>query len=145
MKGQDISLQSQTLLHSRCNGTRPRTCQRREREPDWQKGLPAEWPKWRLAAVTPLNFSTFREYEMPASRTPGYDEDGQPCYYHHCYVLGELLSDDDEAFYEHIAYGEEVEAWRLRDERWLIWRIVHENGGCRGNRGLYCFSESMSH
>ena len=113
---------------------------KRERELDWQKGLPVEW---RIAAIAPLNFSTFREYEIPASRTLGYDENGQACYYRHSYVQGELCSDDDEEFYEHIAYGEEVEAWRLRDERWLIWRIQHEDGGCRSNRGFYSFSESM--
>ena len=135
-----MSLQTQTPLQSRCAGTNDQDCRKREREPDWQKGLPVEW---RVAAVAPLNFSTFREYEIPASRTLGYDEEGQPCYYRHSYVMGELCSDDDEEFYEHIAYGEEVEAWRLRDERWLIWRIQHEDGGCRGNRGFYSFSESM--
>ena len=115
-------------------------CRKRDREPEWQRGLPVEW---RIAAIAPLNFSTFREYEIPASRTLGYDEEGHACYYRHSYVLGELCSDDDEEFYEHIAYGEEVEAWRLRDERWLIWRIVREDGVCRGNRGFYSFSESM--
>ena len=115
-------------------------CRKRDREPDWHKGLPVEW---RVAAVAPLDFSTFREYEIPASRTLGYDEEGQACYYRHSYVVGELCSDDDEEFYEHIAYGEEVEGWRLRDERWLIWRIQHEDGGCRGNRGFYSFAETM--
>lgn len=135
-----MSVQTQTQSSSRCAGAKRGACGKREREPDWQNGLPAEW---RVAAIAPLHFATFREYEIPASRTLGYDEDGLPCYYHHSYVLGELRSDDDEEFYEHIAYGEEVEAWRLRDERWLIWRIVHEDGVCRGNRGFYSFSERM--
>ena len=117
-----------------------RCCRKKDRDPEWQKALPAEW---RTAAVSPLHFSTYREYEMPASRTLGYDEDGTPCYYHHVYILGALHSDDDEEFYETVAYGEEVEAWRLRDERWLIWRIVHEEERCSGNRGFYSFSEKM--
>ena len=133
-----MSLQCQSQSY-RSSGNAPE-CRKRERERDWQKGLPVEW---RVAAVAPLHFSTFSEYEIPASRTLGYDEEGQPCYYHHSYIVGELCSDDDEEFYEHIAYGEEVEAWRLRDERWLIWRIVHEDGICRGNRGFYSFSERM--
>lgn len=115
-------------------------CRKKSREPEWQKALPVEW---RAAAVAPLGFTTHREYEMPASRTLGHDEEGLACYYCHTYILSSLCSDDDEEFYEAIAYGEEVQAWRLRDERWLIWRIVHEDGVCRGNRGFYSFSENM--
>ena len=33
--------------------------------------------------------------------------------------------------------------WRLRDGRWLLWRIAHEDGACNGNRGFYSFSEKM--
>ena len=44
---------------------------------------------------------------------------------------------------EAFAYGEEGEAWRLRDDRLLIWHIVHEDGVCGGNRGFYSFSERM--
>ena len=115
-------------------------CRKKSRDPEWQKALPIEW---RDAAIAPLNFTTYREYEMPASRTLGHDEEGQACYYRHTYILSSLCSDDDEEFYEAIAYGEEVEAWRLRDERWLIWRMVHEDGGGRASRGFYSFSENM--
>jgi hypothetical protein len=115
-------------------------CRKTSRDPEWQKALPVEW---RDATIAPLHFKQYREYEIPASRTLGYDEEGQPCYYRHTYIISSLRSDDDEEFYESIAYGEEVQAWRLRDERWLIWRIVHEDGVCRGNRGFYSFSESM--
>jgi len=115
-------------------------CRKKGRDLEWKKALPVDW---RAAAIAPLNFTTYREYEMPASRTLGHDEEGQACYYRHTYILSSLCSDDDEEFYEAIAYGEEVEAWRLRDERWLIWRIVHEDGVCRGNRGFYSFSENM--
>ena len=115
-------------------------CRKKNRDPEWQKGLPLEWS---TAAIAPLCFTNHSEYEIPASRTLGYDEEGEMCYYRHTYILSTLRSDDDDEFYEAIAYGEEVQAWRLRDERWLIWRIVHEDGVCRGNRGFYSFSESM--
>jgi len=115
-------------------------CRKKCRDPEWQKALPAEW---RDAAIAPLDFKQYREYEIPASRTLGHDEEGQACYYRHTYILSSWCSDDDDEFYQAIAYGEEVQAWRLRDERWLIWRIVHENGVCRGNRGFYSFSEEM--
>ena len=117
-----------------------RPCRQKNHDPQWQKELPGEW---RTTAIAPLSFASYREYEMPASRTLGYDAKGQACYYRHTYILGSLCSDDDEEFYETIAYGEEVQAWRLHDERWLIWRIVHEDGDCRGNRGFYSFSGSM--
>ncbi len=113
---------------------------RKGRDPDWQKDLPCEW---RAMAVAPIRFENHRDYEMPASRTLGYDGEMYPCFYRHLYLLGALYSDDDEEYYEAIAYGEEVRAWRLRDDRWLIWRIVHEGGECRGNRGFYSLSESM--
>jgi hypothetical protein len=115
-------------------------CRREDKDPDWRHALPAEW---RAAAVAPLNFAIHREYEIPASRTLGYDEEGVACYYRHVFFLGATRSDDDEEFYEAIVYGEEVHAWRLRDERWLIWRIVREDGDGRGNRGFYRFSEDM--
>jgi hypothetical protein len=109
-------------------------------DPDWKQGLPHEW---RPMAIAPICFDRHRDYEIPAARTLGYDEEMKPCFYHHTYTLGSLCSDDDEEFYETLVYGEEVQAWRLRDDRWLIWRIVHEEGGCRGNRGFYSFSQSM--
>ncbi len=118
--------------------TRP--CRKTSRDPEWQKGIPTEW---RDAATVPIHFTNHREYEIPASRTLGYDEEDSVCYYRHTYILKTLCSDDGEEFYEAIVYGEEVEAWRLRDERWLVWRIVHEESGCRTNRGFFSFSEKM--
>jgi hypothetical protein len=117
-----------------------RPCRHKDRDPEWQEALPDEW---RSAAIVPIDFCIHRDYEIPASRTLGYDEEMQPCYYRHTYILGSLRSDDDEEFYEAIAYDEDVQAWRLRDGRWLIRRIAHEEGGCRGDRGSYSFSECM--
>ncbi len=108
--------------------------------PDWQQALPAAW---RTAAITPLSFAIHRDYEMPAARTLGYDQAGLACYYQHTFALGEPRSDDDEEFYEELVYGEEVQAWRLNDTRWLVWRVVRKEGDCRGNRGSYSFAEDM--
>lgn len=109
-------------------------------DPDWQQALPAEW---RAEAIAPLRVTIHREYEMPASRTLGYDKEGLACYYHHAFALGEPRSDDDDEFYEAIVHGEEVHAWRLRDQRWLVWSVIRKEGDCRGNRSRYSFSESM--
>jgi hypothetical protein len=115
-------------------------CGNESRAPDWQQGLPAEW---RAEAIAPLRFIIHCEYEMPASRTLGYDKDDLACYHHHAFALGEPRSDDDEEFYEALIHGENVHAWRLRDQRWLVWRVVRKEGDCRGNRGCYSFSERM--
>ncbi len=109
-------------------------------DPGWQRALPA---KWRTAVVAPVRFSTHSEDDMPASRSFGYDELGKTCYYHHAFLLDTLRSDDDEDFYEAVVYAEEVHAWRMRDERWLTWRIEGQGGDCKGNRGVYAFSERM--
>lgn len=111
-----------------------------ERTPDWAGALPAEW---RAAAIAPLQFAMHQEYEMPASRTLGYDADGAACYYRHTFLLDTVRSDDDEEFYQAFVYGEEIEAWRLRDERWLVWRRVRREEDCSEARGFYSFSESM--
>lgn len=92
--------------------------------------------------VAPIDFDIQREYEIDAFRTLGFDEEAKPCFYHHRYLLSALYSDDDDEYYEAIAYGEEVRSWRLRDDRWLIWRIVHDEAGNRNSRGFYSLSEN---
>ncbi|MGV8891548.1 MAG: hypothetical protein ACOH2K_01070 [Burkholderiaceae bacterium] len=106
---------------------------------DWQQALPSEW---QAAAVVPIRFATYREYEMLAARSLGYDAQGNPCYCRQAFVLDTLRSDDDEEFYEVIAYGEEIQAWRLHDTRWLIWRIEYREDG-RSKRDCYRFSDCM--
>lgn len=115
-----------------------RKCRFEEDAHPWAENLPAPW---RPAALAPLYFATHREYEMPAARTVGYDEDGAACYCKHHYVLVETRSDDDEEFYQAISYAEAVEAWLLRDGRWLIHRFIQN--GEEGGRGFYSFSENM--
>ena len=105
---------------------------------DWLAYLPSEW---REMAITPLDFVEYHEYEVAASRCLGYDVDGQTCYYAHGYALNEPRSDDDEEFYQVVVYSESVHAWRLRDDRWLIHRIVHHCGEGAPGRGFYSFAE----
>lgn len=107
-------------------------------EPWWRR-LPAEW---REMAVPPLSYDVFREAELEAERMFGYDPDGRVCYYAHRYVLREPRSDDGEDFYSAAAYAESVAAWLLRDERWLIHRIVRVGEDCDG-QSFYSFSDCM--
>jgi len=104
----------------------------------WNAHLPAEW---RDMAIVPLDFVEHREYEIAARRCFGYDVDGGACYYAHGYALDESRTDDDEDFYRVVAYSETVHAWRLRDDRWLIHRIVRHGGESTPGRAFYAFSE----
>ena len=108
------------------------------RNPDWLRLLPAEW---RDMVIEPFSLEQHREYEMAATRSFGYDIDGANCYYAHNYALNECRSDDDEEFYEVLAYGEAVHAWRLRDDRWLVYRVIHAAGDCATSRGFFSFAE----
>lgn len=117
----------------------PEPCHTEINDADWQHGLPSEW---RAAAITPFSFASYREYEIPATRTLGYDQDGDPCYCRLAYLLGTLRSDNDEEFYEAVVYGEEVHAWRLRGARWLIWRIEYQDDYDR-HRGAYNLADRM--
>lgn len=95
---------------------------------DWLRLLPAEW---RDAIDAPLYFRHYREYEMLAERTIGYDEDARPCFITHQFTLTRLMSDDDEEFYESVALAEEMTAWRLHDGRWLVLRTTQPDPGSK--------------
>ena len=105
----------------------------------WREYLPAEW---RAMVVEPLSFVSHREYEIPASRTLGYAPDNEVCYYRHCYLLAESRSDNDEEFYPVVTRGESLRAWRLRDDRWLTYRIALAPEEATYGRGFYAFSAS---
>jgi hypothetical protein len=105
---------------------------------DWSDRLPKNW---RVMVVPPSEFTRHREYEIAAERIFGTDQDGKCCFYAHSYVLPGCRSDDDEEFYSVIVHAESVRAWRLRDDRWLIYRIVHSDEDCSASRGFYSFSE----
>lgn len=105
----------------------------KEIELQWKRHLPADWAD---AVEPPLYFHHHQEYEIAARRSLGYDADDQPCFVTHRYVLTRLVTDDDEDFYEETVYSEEMHAWRLRDGRWLVYRI-HQVGDVNSPRGFY--------
>lgn len=105
----------------------------------WHR-LPATW---RDMVVEPLRLALHEDYEVRASRAIGYDEDDAPCFCTYDYELRESYSDDDEEFYDVIAYAESLAAWRLRDGRWLIHRRIATGGEEAGAQTFYSFSEAM--
>lgn len=105
---------------------------------DWQLGLPSEW---RDCVVVPLWRSTYRDYEMAAERIVGHDEDDQPCYCRSSFIVTETRSEDDEEFYQVAAYAEVLTAWRLRDGRWLIHRLITREG--EQGTAFYSFGDAM--
>ncbi len=105
----------------------------------WNNLLPAEWAK---LAEPPLHFAHYSEYEIAAERTVGYDADDRPCFTAHRFMLTNPASDDDETFYPVVTHSEEMAAWRLRDERWLIFRKVG-NEHSDPPRVFYSFSQEM--
>lgn len=118
----------------------PASC-RPQRQPtpaSWRQGMPAEWHE---QVIEPLDIDRFVEYEIAASRCLGYDVDGALCFYSHDYAREEPRSDDDEEFYRVVTHGETVHAWRLRDDRWLIFRRQHSGDDCAPQRGLFVLAE----
>ena len=79
---------------------------------------------------------------MSADRSFGYDADDCPCFIAHRFELTRTVSDDDEEFYQVVTYSEEMAAWRLRDERWLVFRR-NSNQDCTSPRGFYAFSADI--
>lgn len=114
---------------------------RRNHAPQWQAALPDEW---KSAVDRPLYFHHYREYELSAERTVGYDEDDRPCFVSHRFVLTRLSSDDDEEFYKTVTLSEEMTAWRLRDGRWLVLRDTRPDR-CRSNGSFYALAPEMPH
>lgn len=108
-------------------------------EADWLRHLPK---KWRDAVDAPLYFHHYREYEIAARRTVGYDEDDHPCFITHEVILTRLSSDDDEEYYEAVTYRENMNAWRLRDGRWLVLRNTQPES-CSRNGGFHAIHNDM--
>jgi hypothetical protein len=112
-------------------------------DPGWQTHLP---PEWRAQVDAPLEVHRYQDYEMAAERVIGYDADEKPCYTAYRFSLLEPRSDDGREFYTVLTYGEELAAWRLHDERWLVWRKIHARGERRENdqaRSFYCLAQEM--
>ncbi|ANQ87007.1 hypothetical protein dqs_3991 [Azoarcus olearius] len=105
----------------------------------WHARLPVAW---REMAVVPIAFRVHRDAELAAARCFGHDADDEPCYYAHRYRIDEPRSDDGEEFYAGVLHAESVAAWRLRDGRWLIHRVVRTDEHGEG-QAFYSFSETM--
>ena len=111
-----------------------------DRKPIWWQDIP---PGWRTAVVAPLHFEVCREYEVAADKTTGFDESDLPCYCAFRYVLTETRLDDEDRFYEEPVYAEKRTAWRLRDDRWLVFREVVGNYGADRVHSFFSLSETM--
>jgi len=125
-------------MHTAAHAENPASRRTAEQEIEWRQHLPVEW---RDSVVAPLDFKTHQEYEMAARRSFGYDGEGQACYYAHRYALDASRTDDDEDFYRVVAYGEAVLAWRLRDDRWLVYRRIYTGEENALGRAFYSFSD----
>ena len=60
------------------------------------------------------------------SRWLGHDEDERPCFVRQCFSLpiGEGAEGQGQVPAQALAHGEDLMAWRLRDGRWLIHRVI---------------------
>lgn len=135
-----MAIQSRNTTESSPIRTYPGFCKgQSQNTPDWLAHLPAEWID---AVDVPLYFEQYSEYEINAKRAIGYDADNKRCFTTHRYILTSLASDDDEEFYELVTYAEEMAAWRLRDERWLVYRCISTHN-CNQSRSFYALSPDM--
>jgi hypothetical protein len=123
-------------------GAKYRTRRLRAEKDDarWLHRLPVVW---RTQVEPPWEFHQYHDEELGAVRVVGSDIDGQPCYTTWRFSLIEPRSDDDETFYSVEAYGEELAAWRLHDERWLIWREIRTEETPESGHSFYSFSATM--
>lgn len=100
------------------------------REVDWVERVPL---LWRSLITGPLWVDVFRDQQAGAERWVGYDEDEDPCYCRYRFQVGGGTQQ----------HREDLAAWRLRDGRWLIHRIIQ----CQADGGaaylFYAFSEHM--
>jgi hypothetical protein len=101
---------------------------------DWGERLPQ---LWRSLTVAPLWVDVNRDQEAGAERWMGYDEEEQPCYCRYRFQLpvGSLIGEQ--------LYREDLAAWRMRDGRWLIHRVITSQADGVTSYAFYAFSESM--
>jgi hypothetical protein len=80
-----------------------------------------------------------RDLDAGAERWLGYDEEEEPCYcrYRFQVPIGSLNGDNQDV------YSEDLAAWRMRDGRWLIHRIITCQADGRTDYAFYAFSENM--
>ncbi len=102
----------------------------------WADGLPL---LWRSLTIGPLWVDVNRDADAGAERWLGYDEEEQPCYcrYQFQVPIGSVAGEREGL------YKEDLRAWRMRDGRWLIHRIITRQADGGQSYAFYAFSESM--
>ncbi len=105
-------------------------------EVDWAARLPM---LWRSLTVGPLWVDVNRDADAGAERWVGYDEEEQPCYcrYRFQVPIGSINHSSEGL------YSEDLAAWRMRDGRWLIHRVINCHAESKTAYAFYAFSESM--
>jgi len=109
---------------------------------DWRSLLPKAWAG---QVLEPTVFAQFRDYEIISERVVGYEigADDPPCYCEHYFVLMDLRTDDDEAYYLAPTYSEHLVAWHLIDGRWLIYRRISCSDDCQQYQSFFSFADDM--
>ncbi len=109
------------------------------REVAWSERLPI---LWRGLTIAPLWVDVNRDADACAERWLGYDEDERACYCHYRFQvgIGSLAGEEVEGGG---VYHEDLVAWRMRDGRWLIHRIIRCQAEGRQSYAFYAFSENM--
>lgn len=92
---------------------------------------------WRSLTIGPLWIDVYRDKDTQAERWIGYDEEEQPCFCRHAFQL------DIGALAGKAGYMEDLMAWRMRDDRWLIHRIIKCHADGRRSYAFYSFAETM--
>lgn len=100
----------------------------------WDARLPRSW---RDLTIGPLWVDVHRDADLGAERWVGYDEEELPCLCRYCF---RHVGDERDA---ERAFAEDLMAWRMRDGRWLIHRIITspDNGGT--SYAFYAFADKM--
>lgn len=105
-------------------------------EVDWAERLPL---LWRNLTVGPLWVDVNRDADVGAERWMGYDEEEQPCYCRYRFQVSiGRISEGNAGL-----YSEDLAAWRMRDGRWLIHRVINCDAEGKTAYAFYAFSESM--
>jgi len=110
------------------------------REINWSERLPVVW---RSLAIGPLWVDVHRDLELASERWVGYDEEESPCYCRYRFRVEGGVRDGLTGDANDGGYSEDLAAWRMRDGRWLIHRIIMCQVSAITSYGFYAFSESM--
>lgn len=106
----------------------------------WAAHLPVDW---RDQVLSPLWVQVHRDRDCGSERWVGYNEDDQPCWVRHRFVIeGRHFS--AEPGERAVGYCEDLVAWWMRDGRWLIHRTILSQSHKRPTSySFYALSERM--